>query len=93
MVKGTEQEALERLNTLRCVIESQIVEYKSDEITITISAGLTHIESTLHADFSALLTVADKALYDAKAQGRNKIVSVSESEFIESYKKKVQSSR
>jgi len=93
VVKGTEQEALERLNTLRCVIESQIVEYKSDEITITISAGLTHIESTLHADFSALLTVADKALYDAKAQGRNKIVSVSESEFIESYKKKVKSSR
>lgn len=41
---------------------------------VTISGGLARFNPEMHGDFEALYRAADAALYDAKRQGRNRLV-------------------
>jgi diguanylate cyclase (GGDEF)-like protein len=63
---------------LRTQIARTGFEYQGENITITASFGLTGFRAetapeTLHAE--ALLNRADKLLYQAKSEGRNRVVS------------------
>lgn len=61
---------------LRFAIESNpLVLRKSDSITITSSLGVASLTPTVQ-DLEYLFTSADKAMYQAKALGKNKVISV-----------------
>ena len=57
---------------IRQAIDSIIFKYDNFDIRITASAGLSSIRA--EDDLNSLLERSDKALYDAKQQGRNRIV-------------------
>jgi len=59
---------------LRANIEHSRIEWEGQQIATTVSIGLTCTSAAEHRDFAYLYTVADKALYLAKAKGRNRVV-------------------
>jgi diguanylate cyclase (GGDEF)-like protein len=67
------QEVAERL----ChAVADSIVEAGGEEpISVSLSIGLATLEPGQEPDWNALLKRADKALYEAKAQGRNRVAA------------------
>ncbi|MEC7285012.1 MAG: sensor domain-containing diguanylate cyclase [Pseudomonadota bacterium] len=74
MIGDKKEEIHRQLEALRIAVEEGRVTYKTDTMNLSISIGATFIKDTFEADFSALLSLADKALYRAKEQGRNQVV-------------------
>lgn len=72
----TKDEINVHLEALRVAVEESTLTYGKDVINLTISIGAAFIEDTFGADFSVLLSEADKSLYLAKEDGRNKVVWV-----------------
>jgi diguanylate cyclase (GGDEF)-like protein len=66
--------ALTAAERLRVAISSTSVRFGEDEICITISGGIVTISREFSGDVESLIRFADQALYQAKAQGRNRIV-------------------
>ncbi|CCQ72824.1 PAS domain S-box protein [Magnetospira sp. QH-2] len=67
-------EALEKAETIRKIVELATIEYKGNPLPkLTVSCGVASIpEDALEQ--SECLRLADKALYQAKETGRNKVV-------------------
>ncbi|WP_144395283.1 ABC transporter substrate binding protein [Pleionea sediminis] len=63
------EKAIEKANLLRSSIEAS----KPNDILVTISIGVTEFISE-QQDLNGLLEKADKALYQAKDEGRNRVV-------------------
>lgn len=61
--------------SIRREIEQYPFCYEGQEIQVTISIGLAEFDASRHRKLDELLTDADKALYDAKNNGRNCIVA------------------
>lgn len=55
---------------IRCSIQDHLVEHEGEVVGITVSVGLTALDSN---DIQELLQQADSALYQAKKSGRNSI--------------------
>ncbi len=71
----TTLEAAEKIaNGVRETIAKRAVEFESYSIDITTSIGVSHLRKE-HSDYSTVFAEADKALYFAKEQGRNRVVS------------------
>ena len=68
--------ALAMLDHARGLLENRVFKVAGQEISVTFSAGLSR--SGGEQGYSLLLTDADKALYLAKAAGRNRIVHADE---------------
>lgn len=66
--------SLSIIERLRAMIENEIFEFNNKVFHITMSFGLLNFSDNL--SFSECISIADKALYKAKAKGRNSIVSV-----------------
>lgn len=64
--------AIAALGRAQNLLSDRVFEVAGGQFTVTFSAGLSNGDG-MH-DYSALLTDADKALYLAKAAGRNRIV-------------------
>jgi diguanylate cyclase (GGDEF)-like protein/PAS domain S-box-containing protein len=82
ILPGTNKEdALAEANRLRDAIEELNIPHPSSNVSkkITMSMGISTIENSL-IDMSEFIQQADKALYIAKAEGRNKIVEYDEIE-------------
>ena len=60
-------------NKLREVISEHVFDINEHEINLTVSIGITQYESK-YKSFDAMMLVADKALYEAKDQGRNQVI-------------------
>lgn len=58
------------------VFRSRRFECESDLFSVTFSAGIAHAKGGLNTTAEEFVKLADKALYQAKAEGRNRIVSV-----------------
>ena len=74
MIGDKKEEIHRQLEALRIAVEEGRVTYKTDTMNLSISIGATFVKDTYEEDFSALLSLADKALYRAKEQGRNQVV-------------------
>lgn len=65
-------EAMARMDAFRLVLSERKIDVGSAVIAVSISAGVSQAGEL--ADYSSLLTFADRALYLAKASGRNRVV-------------------
>ena len=77
LLPGTSFKAAEIIGeNLRCAIENNpLIVRKSDSITITSSLGVASITPTVQ-DIDFLFISADKAMYQAKTLGKNKVMSI-----------------
>ncbi|HEX5802964.1 MAG TPA: diguanylate cyclase [Azospira sp.] len=57
---------------LRQTLAESAVRYRDASLKITVSIGVAEFDRRSH-DFESLLEVADKALYEAKHRGRNRV--------------------
>jgi diguanylate cyclase (GGDEF)-like protein len=65
--------ALDVAERLRQSVEGLVVPSQHRDIRVTISIGVATVKDKT-ADLAALIDAADEALYEAKQQGRNKII-------------------
>jgi diguanylate cyclase (GGDEF)-like protein len=74
---GCEPAAAERLaERMRAEIERRPLDWQTGPIRFTISFGVTTLRADQRLPSEALLRVADAALYQAKQQGRNRVVAL-----------------
>ncbi|ODS54778.1 MAG: diguanylate cyclase [Agrobacterium sp. SCN 61-19] len=73
--QGTEQ-AMEIAEAIRASVEGMRLEISGRPVSISVSAGVA--EGVAELGFSELFSGADRALYLAKASGRNRIVHAKE---------------
>jgi diguanylate cyclase (GGDEF)-like protein len=66
--------AIRLLENIREELENSVVQADGHNIKMTLSGGVASAKQPLSGNESALLALADKALYEAKQQGRNRIV-------------------
>ncbi|WDE00394.1 sensor domain-containing diguanylate cyclase [Thalassomonas actiniarum] len=59
---------------VRVLLAAQKIDHGDQQISVTASFGVTYSE--LDIELKKVVAVADKALYQAKAQGRNKVCSL-----------------
>lgn len=69
-----EQEMLAFAEKIRNTIEQSLIRVDEHEIKFTVSIGLLY-KTTLEGDYGKCISHADTLLYQAKEQGRNRIVS------------------
>ncbi len=60
---------------LREIIASHLFIHDENELYITISIGISCLNDTAEKSSKELITMADRALYQAKRSGRNKVIS------------------
>lgn len=65
--------AEEHAEKIRSAIESNLYIYEGKRIAVTLSMGVAELDSSIESA-QTLLRAADKALYAAKAGGRNRVV-------------------
>ncbi len=70
--KYSHEEALKRAEKIRADIESAVVKTNQDEISVTASIGFAKYDN--NSSILEWLEMADKALYEAKNSGKNKVV-------------------
>lgn len=76
LVGASEKDALIIANNIRAMIGETVLIFKKKRFSLTISAGVASFD---HADnFDELFAHADKAVYEAKARGRNRVIPWSE---------------
>ncbi len=66
------QHAEAALERLRSVIADNPIQFEDQQISITISIGVTQLHPGIK-DYQTLIAEADKALYQSKHNGRNRV--------------------
>lgn len=69
----SEEQALAVAERSRKAIEALIITWEGFELGLTISVGVAAWVPTSEEDYAELISTADKALYQAKAAGRNRV--------------------
>ncbi|MDR0718063.1 MAG: GGDEF domain-containing protein, partial [Treponema sp.] len=65
--------AMKVAERIRSTIAESEIKYKGNIIRLTISCGVACYEKTLDATAEAMIDRADKALYQSKQAGRNRV--------------------
>jgi len=68
-------EAIKVAERVRETMENHTISFKKTPVKITVSVGAA-TEAGISANYHELVRLADKALYQAKESGRNKVVSI-----------------
>lgn len=71
-----EAEAAELLERIRMTVAQTVFCLPDNPLTITISVGVAQLDPRYHTSFE-LVELADKALYEAKRQGKNRVIKAS----------------
>ena len=74
-------EAREIAERIRIKIEETTMHYNTQEIRVTVSVGLIRNSEEIE-DFNTLVVLGDKCLYQAKSQGRNRVICYEENDFV-----------
>ncbi|PNH80981.1 sensor domain-containing diguanylate cyclase [Vibrio diazotrophicus] len=72
LYQTSEQEAVKLFRAIKDALANTVIKYDDDEIFFTVSIGVTHIARGNDTPES-LLKRSDKALYEAKSMGRNRV--------------------
>jgi len=81
LLPSTHQEGAESVaETIRKAIEKSPVQWQEQVIDITVSIGVATMTPNSRLNYEDLVHNADKALYAAKQQGRNRVVVYDETE-------------
>lgn len=72
IMRGSKEECYERLSAIRERVISEVVPHESSFVKITVTFGF--VSCTEADSIEALITQADKLLYEGKTSGKNKIV-------------------
>ena len=84
LLPSTHQEGAEAVaETIRQAIEKSPVKWQEQEIDITVSIGVATMTPNSRLNYEDLVHNADKALYAAKQQGRNRVVVYDETVDLE----------
>lgn len=70
----SQEEAVEKANEIRRLIEETTCVCDGCSLNITISCGLYHSQSIETSDVHQVMQLVDNALYEAKSLGRNRVV-------------------
>jgi two-component system cell cycle response regulator len=74
MLPDTDMETAQHIaERIRLHVEELVFQQKGEKITITISGGIASYKKSRDANSQALIERADKALYDSKKNGKNKV--------------------
>lgn len=73
----SDRDVMKTARTLFNTITNMVVNYDNQSVQITISMGIVCNHSIIARKFTQLFKVADQALYMAKSQGKNQIVTLS----------------
>ncbi len=73
LVETTQEAAQETAERIRKKIERLNINFEGITISITISIGLAFVDENTNTKLEELIDMADKALYQSKENGRNKI--------------------
>ncbi len=74
MCRGSLHSGVEFAERIRRNIEGHVFTHNATDINITISAGVASTEEMEESSMENLLGLADERLYQAKHQGRNRVV-------------------
>ena len=77
--RTTLEESRAAAERLRVAIELESIDYEDEEIRATVSIGVSSSENG-YSSFDELYTVADRALYHAKSNGRNRVATITDLE-------------
>ena len=80
--RTTVGEARVMAERIRKDIEAMYIEVNGEGLQVTCSIGVAGYPECRAEDSAALLAFADQALYDAKAQGRNRVVAAPHTELV-----------
>ena len=69
MIKCSKEDAIKRAEKLR----KEVAKLKPADVDLTISIGLASIQDHPDVNLTQLLALADKALYQSKETGRNRV--------------------
>ncbi len=69
------EDGIKLAESLRKLVELEVMNSNGKTFSVTISMGISALHDGI-VDSKDLLTYADKALYEAKSSGRNKVVSI-----------------
>jgi len=76
VLRGIELTGATRLgDRLRQAVANEVVEHEGQQIKITLSAGAASMACCRSPSAEELISIADRRLYLAKQQGRNRIVA------------------
>ena len=73
LIETTHESAVETAERIRGQIEKSEIEFKGMAIPLTISIGLAFAEDDPNINLEKMIDRADKALYQSKENGRNKV--------------------
>ena len=69
------EKATERAEEIREAVRGTEVEYKAETLSVTVSIGVTAIDEGEDASVQDLFSNADRAMYEAKEGGRDRVVA------------------
>ena len=70
------EDTIDRAEKIRTAIENHVFKVDSNDISKTISGGLYHSTLLKTDKVERILKLVDNALYQSKANGRNRITNV-----------------
>jgi diguanylate cyclase (GGDEF)-like protein len=60
---------------IRRMVQAQYFDYQGTQLQVTVSVGVSAVPDVGMREYSELIAAADEALYSAKRDGRNRVVS------------------
>lgn len=79
LIETPQEMAIETAERIRKTIENLVIEFEGKKIIVTTSIGISFSNEHVELNLQKMIDLADKALYQSKQNGRNRVTIWSES--------------